>query len=522
MKRPNINQLSIKTLLLAVCLCSSSAVFAESADTSYQNEQTSGSVEAMPSEAELAQMLAPIALYPDSLLTHILIASTYPLELVQAHRWAKQHSELDTDNKMKLAEEQTWDPSVIALVAFPTVLEKLNDDLEWTQNLGDAFLQDEEIVLNAVQTLRQEADKAKSFDDMDNMTVTRVEKQIIIEPAQPEVVYVPYYDPRVVYGAWRWHAYPPVYWYTRPVLYGHHRPIYWGPRVHIGFNFFFGAVHWSSHRVVVINHRHSNHYRPARKIAYSNGAQRWKHKPTHRHGVAYRSSKVSKRYDTPQRYQHHQKTRDIVKGPSHKANNSRDKGIKDNLRHNSNSRDVNRRDLDKSQLIAKDKAGNNNRMNAHKTEQQRVNKALQQTSRDRPVSSTKPAVQRDKQLSRETVKRNEQIKNYDRATKTPAVRDRSAPQRQNNVIQDRSNRSQVQVKQARVNNQPSYSQQSKQLQRPTHTQVNRSAPINRAAPINRSMQVNRSAQPSRMSSASHQSRSSAGHSNRSAPSRGHH
>ena len=105
MKRPHINQLSIKTLLLALCLSSSSAVLAASTDTTYQNNQVSQSVEAMPSEAELAQMLAPIALYPDSLLTHILIASTYPLELVQAQRWSKQYGELDTDNKMKLAEK---------------------------------------------------------------------------------------------------------------------------------------------------------------------------------------------------------------------------------------------------------------------------------------------------------------------------------------------------------------------------------------------------------------------------------
>ncbi|MGZ9898963.1 DUF3300 domain-containing protein [Shewanella gaetbuli] len=261
------------------------------------------------SEAELAQALAPIALYPDSLLTHILIASTYPLEVVQAHRWSKKHDQLETQAKMDLAEKQSWDPSVIALTAFPTVLEKLSDDLEWTQNLGDAFLEDEETVLAMVQTLRHEADDANSLDDMENMKVTKVEKQIIIEPAQPEIVYVPYYDTRVVYGGWRWHAYPPVYWYTRPV-YGFHRPIFWGPRVHISFNYFFGSVHWSHRRIVVINHRHSHYYKAPRKIAYSSGAQRWKHKPAHRHGVAYRNKAVSKRYNTPNRHKH-QITRDV-------------------------------------------------------------------------------------------------------------------------------------------------------------------------------------------------------------------
>lgn len=273
------------------------------------------------SEAELAQIIAPIALYPDSLLTHILIATTYPLELVQANRWVKKHNDIDVSARMQLAENQSWDPSVIALTAFPSVLEKLNDNLDWTQNLGDAFLQDEEAVLAMVQTLRRQADEANSFDDMDNMRVTKVEKQIIIEPAKPEVIYVPYYDTRVVYGNWYWHAYPPVYWYTRPV-YAHHRPIYWGPSVYVNFNYFFGSVHWSQRRVVVINHRHSHYYKPSRKIAYSSGAKRWKHQPTHRHGVAYRNSSVSKRYDTPQRYQQHQQARnvrnDMHKVPSRK------------------------------------------------------------------------------------------------------------------------------------------------------------------------------------------------------------
>lgn len=285
-------------------------LFSAHAAQSTSEQRQQGIAEETISEAELAQILAPIALYPDSLLTHILIATTYPLELVQANRWVKKQKDVDVSSRMQLAEGQSWDPSVIALTAFPSVLEKLNDDLDWVQNLGDAFLQDEEAVLAMVQTLRRQADDANSFDNMDNMRVTKVEKQIIIEPAQPEVIYAPYYDTRVVYGNWYWHAYPPVYWYTRPV-YAYHRPIYWGPSVYVNFNYFFGSVHWSQRRVVVINHRHSNYYQPSRKIAYSSGAKRWKHQPTHRHGVAYRSSSVSKRYDSPQRYQQHQQARSM-------------------------------------------------------------------------------------------------------------------------------------------------------------------------------------------------------------------
>ena len=335
-------------------------------------------------EAQLAQTLAPISLYPDSLLTHILIASTYPLEVVQANRWLKKQANVDVETRMQLAEQQSWDPSVIALTAFPSVLEKLNDDLEWTQNLGDAFLQDEESVLAMVQTLRRQADDANSFDDMDNMKVTKVEKQIIIEPAKPEVIYVPYYDSRVVYGNWYWHAYPPVYWYTRPV-YAYHRPIYWGPSVYINFNYFFGSVHWSHRKVVVINHHHSHYYKPSRKIAYSSGAKRWKHQPSHRHGVAYRSSVVSKRYDSPERYQHHQQAKSVRKvmhqqprlnssqaihkidqSAQHRVNQSLQNGTRshqyDSNKHSSKDTRFNQASRDKMASNDREKAFNNHKL----------------------------------------------------------------------------------------------------------------------------------------------------------------
>lgn len=255
--------------------------------------------EASFSEAELAQMLAPIALYPDSLLTHILIASTYPLELVQAKRLQGKNNLLPTEQLMEKAKDEEWDPSVTALLAFPTVLEKLSEDLEWTQDLGDAFLQDEERMLTAIQTLRHQADEANSLAEMENMQVSRVDNQIIIEPAQKEVVYVPYYDPRVVYGHWAWYNYPPVYWapypyYVRPP-YGH---FYWHRGVHISFNYYFSAFHWHKRHVVVVHHNNARHYRHHGRIVTSHGAQRWHHKPVHRRGVAYRSPVVKHRYNS--------------------------------------------------------------------------------------------------------------------------------------------------------------------------------------------------------------------------------
>ncbi|MCG9696110.1 DUF3300 domain-containing protein [Shewanella sp. Isolate11] len=259
--------------------------------------------EAMFSEPELAQILAPIALYPDSLLTHILIASTYPIELVQANRWRKQHASLSATDAVNLAEDQDWDPSVIALVGFPEVLETLSKDLDWTQKLGDAFLQNEAQVLASIQTLRQQADAADSLANMDKMRVTKVNNEIIIEPIQTQVVYVPVYDPRVVYGSWRWYNYPPVYWDSPSYVsvgFSHHGSslFFWSSGIRIGFNYYFSAFRWHDRHIIVTQHRHSNHYRSHTRIVSSYGAQRWTHKPHHRRGVAYRTKVVKQRYNS--------------------------------------------------------------------------------------------------------------------------------------------------------------------------------------------------------------------------------
>ena len=165
----------------------------------------------MLSQAELDQMLAPIALYPDTVLTHVLIAATYPLEVVQASRWAKAHPKLTGDNAVRAVEDKNWDPSVKALVAFPQLLERLSSDLDWTEQLGEAFLADETQVLASIQTLRQKAYANGTLRNNDQMVVEREREIIVIEPARKEVVYVPVYDTRVVYGDWWWPSYPPVH-----------------------------------------------------------------------------------------------------------------------------------------------------------------------------------------------------------------------------------------------------------------------------------------------------------------------
>ena len=158
---------------------------------------------------ELEQMLAPIALYPDSLLTQMLMASTYPLEVVQADRWTKQNKDMKGDALAKALEAQPWDPSVKSLVAFPQVLAMMSEKIDWTQKVGDAFLAQQKDVLATVQKLRAKAQASGNLKTTKEQVVTVEKEVIIIEPASPQVVYVPTYNPTVVYGAWAYPAYPP-------------------------------------------------------------------------------------------------------------------------------------------------------------------------------------------------------------------------------------------------------------------------------------------------------------------------
>ena len=249
------------------------------------------------SEAELAQMLAPIALYPDSLLTHILISSTYPIEVIEAHRWLKKNDKLNSTQIAQSIESFDWDASVKALVPFEQVLSRLSEDLSWMQQLGDAFLQDEEKVLESIQLLREQAKLAGNLGKMDNMEVSYEGNNIIIEPAVKEVVYVPYYDTRMVYGAWYWSSYPPVYWRPhRRVYVNHYNPFYWHSGIHISFNYFFSTFHWHKRHVVVVNPYKSHYYRSRSTISRGGYAKRWAHQPTHRRGVAYKSQVTRQKY----------------------------------------------------------------------------------------------------------------------------------------------------------------------------------------------------------------------------------
>jgi hypothetical protein len=258
------------------------------------DEQSAYAADSGYSAAELDQMLAPVALYPDELLSQVLMAATYPLEVVQAARWSRANPGLQGDEAVQAVDGEDWDPSVKSLVAFPNILESMDQNLEWTQRLGEAFLADQDAVMASVQRLRRAAMDQGYLSSTDEMVVTRDGADIAIDPPSPEMVYVPYYDPRVVYGNWWWPANPPVYWAPwsgyRVGSYG----FGWSLGVPVGVNFFFGDFDWRRHRVHVDRRPFYFHDRNHRPITVRNGEWRWD--PHHRRDVPFRNPVARQEY----------------------------------------------------------------------------------------------------------------------------------------------------------------------------------------------------------------------------------
>lgn len=255
------------------------------------------SADVLFSQAELDQMLAPVALYPDTVLSHVLIAATYPLEVIQAARWSRANPDLLGEEAVAAVEQMNWDPSVMALVAFPGLLARMDEDIEWTHRLGDAFLVQEDQVVDTIQQLRGRAYAAGNLQTNEHVRVVREREYIYIEPARTRVVYVPFYDPWVVYGSWWWVDHPPVFWHHPPRF--RHRPgvvFYWGPAYRVAPAFYFSAFHWPRRQVVVVHHHHHHHhyhhrgrkqFSSGRSVASYGGARHWQHDPVHRRGVSY-------------------------------------------------------------------------------------------------------------------------------------------------------------------------------------------------------------------------------------------
>jgi len=244
---------------------------------------------------QLDSMLAPIALYPDALVAQILMAATYPLEVVLADRWLQDphNAPLKGDQLAAALEQQTWDPSVKSLIPFPRILRMMDGKLDWTERLGEAFLADQAAVMDSIQRLRRKAEAAGNLRSTPQAVVTTQEEAITIEPPSLETVYVPVCDPSAVYGTWPYPAFPPDYF-----------PDYFGGATAGGFGCgwlaapivapLWGWSHWNwpRHWIDIDQGRFSalNGNRPP------TGGGAWEFNPTHRHGVPYRDPQVRDRF----------------------------------------------------------------------------------------------------------------------------------------------------------------------------------------------------------------------------------
>jgi hypothetical protein len=253
------------------------------------------------SREQLDQMMAPIALYPDQLLSQVLMASTYPADVADAAKWSKANPSQKGDAALKAVAEQSWDPSVQSLVVFPQVLQTMGDQPDWVQNLGDAFLASSKDVLDSAQRLRAQAQKAGNLRSSEQQTIAVVQEPqtqqtvITIEPADPQVVYVPAYNPTVVYGPWPYPGYPPVY-YPPPAAY------YPGAALATGIAFgvgvaataaLWGNCNWGRGDVNVNVARYNNVNANRQLNANQTNFQ---HNAANRRGVPYRDTASQQRF----------------------------------------------------------------------------------------------------------------------------------------------------------------------------------------------------------------------------------
>ena len=278
---------------------------------------------------QLDQMMAPVALYPDSVLSQILMACTYPSDVAEAVKWSAAHKDVKGDAAVSQVENEQWDPSVKSLVAFPQVLDLLGKQPDWVQKTGDAFLAQPSDVMDSIQRLRQKAQKAGNLKSNEQQKITTkqvpVESQaqttttstqpatttstnttiIEIQPSNPETVYVPSYNPTTVYGTWAYPSYPPPYWPPSPYYYPGYYPgaafatgVMWGLGV-AAIGSCWGGFGWG-HGDVDINVNKYNNINRNNQISNSgnrgNGNQKWQHNSQNRRGTPYADSGSRQKY----------------------------------------------------------------------------------------------------------------------------------------------------------------------------------------------------------------------------------
>ncbi len=276
----------ILLLLLALFLAAPAVLVAQ------DNGQPTGT-DRVYSQEELDRLLAPLALYPDALLSQILMASTYPLEVAEADQWVKGHPSLFGEKLNEALKDKPWDASVKSLCNFPRVLSAMSENLEETSFLGDAFLGRQDQVMDTIQNLRKKAREEGNLKSTAQQNVSEKDGDILIEPAKPDVLYAPAYDPCWVYGPWWYPTCPSPWFYPGFYLSGAYIS---GPSIWIGPWGHWSGFYWHRHRVYVDARKkpYSRKYKDSRRRG---GREIWRHDARHRKGFPYRSPAAREPFD---------------------------------------------------------------------------------------------------------------------------------------------------------------------------------------------------------------------------------
>jgi Protein of unknown function (DUF3300) len=289
-------RLTIGLASLALLCALQGSAFAQASSPPAQPASTPS--DQLLSSQQLDALVAPIALYPDTLLSQVLIASTYPLEVVEAARWVEANKNLKGEALKAAVDKQSWDDSLKSLAGTPSVLAMMSDKLDWTQNLGNAVLAQQPDVMDAIQRMRQKAQANNKLSSNKQQTVSTEQqggRQVIaIAPAEPDTIYVPYYDPAVVYGPWPYPDYPPYYWPAPGYIAG--GVIATGIAFGAGYALgrwasggyrWGGGMNWGGNNILV--------NRPV-NINNVNANNNWTHNSVHRQGVRYNNANVAAKF----------------------------------------------------------------------------------------------------------------------------------------------------------------------------------------------------------------------------------
>jgi hypothetical protein len=298
--------------ILCVALLSSGDSVALAQQAEQQNAAPAEEAPKIPND-QLDSLVAPIALYPDPLLSQTLVASTYPLEIIQLQQWLEKNKNLKDKALADAVEKQNWDPSIQAMAALPAVVKQLGDNIAWTSDLGNAFLAQQADVMDAVQRMRAKAEGAGNLKTSQQQKVeTNVvegKSVVVIEQASPDVVYVPSYNPTVVYGP-PVYPYPPIY-YPPPGYYAAGAAISFGVGVAVGAawgghwgGWGFGCG-WGHNDINVnVNNKYVNHYNKTNiNNKITSGNNNWQHNPQHRGAAPYSNRATANKYGGTARQQ---------------------------------------------------------------------------------------------------------------------------------------------------------------------------------------------------------------------------